>query len=82
MFTFMPRPTVSEFGGPFKRAAAMRSFRPSSRPAPIVPPDRETMKEIAGQLREVRLVVGADKLEALWPSNLLGGVTGGGGPES
>lgn len=42
----------------------------------------ETMKEIAGQLREVRLVVGADKLEALWPSKLLGGETGGRGPES
>ena len=42
----------------------------------------ETMKEIAGQLREVRLVVGADKLEALWPSKLLGGETAGRGPES
>jgi len=42
----------------------------------------ETMKEIAGQLREVRLVVGADKLEALWPSHLLGGVKSGSGPEA
>jgi hypothetical protein len=33
-------------------------------------------------VREVRLVVGADKLEALWPSNLLGGEKTGSGPEA
>ena len=38
----------------------------------------ESMKEIAGQLREVRLVVGAENLGALWPTKLLGGEVGGG----
>jgi hypothetical protein len=32
----------------------------------------EMLKDIAGQLKEVRLVVGADKLEALLPASLVG----------
>ena len=33
LFTFMPRPTVLPLGGALRRAASMRSLRPSSRPA-------------------------------------------------
>ena len=32
----------------------------------------DTLKEIAGQLKDVHLVVGADKLDALFPKSLLG----------